>query len=65
MPLSAIVKTTERPRDGAYRTVDSVRAALEQMWTRRLELEDIGEAAGKSIRAFVPADPTGVFSNKI
>jgi glycosyltransferase involved in cell wall biosynthesis len=46
-------------------TVDSVRHALEVVWARRLELEQIGRAAAKSIRTLVPADPAEVFSNKL
>jgi glycosyltransferase involved in cell wall biosynthesis len=43
----------------------SVRGALERVWSQRSELEAMGRAAGKSIRARVPMDPVRVFAEKI
>jgi hypothetical protein len=39
--------------------------ALGRLWTRRLELETMGQAAGHSIRKYLPADPARAFAEKI
>ena len=44
---------------------DSIRFALEQAWVRRSELEKLGIAAAESIRKLVPADPAGIFAEKL
>lgn len=41
------------------------RRALERLWERRSELEDMGRAAAKSIRGKIPVDPGRTFSEKI
>jgi glycosyltransferase involved in cell wall biosynthesis len=43
----------------------SVRRALDRLWERRVDLEAMGKAAGKSIRERVPKDPACVFAEKI
>ena len=43
----------------------SMKKALERLWDRREQLEELGKAAAKSIREHVPADPARVFSAKI
>jgi glycosyltransferase involved in cell wall biosynthesis len=45
--------------------IASVREALETLWTRREDLEDMGKAAAKAIRERVPPDPVDVFARKI
>ncbi len=46
-------------------TVASVTRALERMWECRFELRRMGEAASRSIRKKIPADPAKVFSENI
>ena len=46
-------------------TVGSIARALERLWERRHDLRLMGETAAKHIRNCVPADPAGVFSEKI
>jgi glycosyltransferase involved in cell wall biosynthesis len=46
-------------------TVPSVSKALERLWDRRAELEEIGKAAALRIRQLVPADAARVFAEKI
>jgi glycosyltransferase involved in cell wall biosynthesis len=46
-------------------TVASMTRALERLWEHRHDLIVMGEAAAKSIRNCVPADPVRVFSHKI
>jgi glycosyltransferase involved in cell wall biosynthesis len=46
-------------------TVSSMTKALERLWNKRTDLEEIGKAAAKSIREHVPADPVRVFSGKL
>lgn len=46
-------------------TVESFRGALENMWTRRADLQAMGKAAAKVIRTIVPSDPIDVFLNKL
>jgi glycosyltransferase involved in cell wall biosynthesis len=46
-------------------TVPSVAKALERLWERRAEAEQMGKAAGARIRQLVPPDPIQVFSGKI
>ena len=46
-------------------TVGSIARALERLWEGRHELRLMGEAAAKNIRNCVPADPVGVFCQKI
>jgi glycosyltransferase involved in cell wall biosynthesis len=46
-------------------TVTSMTRALERLWDRRHNLRIMGEAAAKSIRISVPADPAKVFSERI
>jgi len=46
-------------------TVASVAKALERLWERRSEAEQMGKAAAERIRQLVPRDPTQVFSGKI
>ena len=46
-------------------TVASVAKALERLWERRSEAEQMGKAAAARIRQLVPPDPIQVFSGKI
>jgi glycosyltransferase involved in cell wall biosynthesis len=46
-------------------TVGSVARALERLWQGRHDLRLMGEAAAKNIRNCMPADPVGVFCQKI
>jgi glycosyltransferase involved in cell wall biosynthesis len=46
-------------------TVGSVAKALERLWERRSEAEQMGKAAALRIRQLVPPDPIKVFSAKI
>jgi hypothetical protein len=46
-------------------TVASFANALERLWECRHNLKIMGDAAAKSIRKSVPADPAKVFSEKI
>jgi glycosyltransferase involved in cell wall biosynthesis len=46
-------------------TVDSVAKALERLWARRSDAEQIGAAAAQRIRQLVPSDPARIFANKI
>jgi glycosyltransferase involved in cell wall biosynthesis len=46
-------------------TVDSVAKALERLWARRSDAEQIGAAAAQRIRQLVPPDPARIFANKI
>lgn len=46
-------------------TTPSLQAALEGLWSRRTDLEQIGRAAGKSVRERIPADPIRIFAEKI
>jgi len=46
-------------------TVGSVGQALERLWDGRNNLMLMGHAAAKHIRNCVPADPVGVFSQKV
>jgi len=46
-------------------TVASVAKALERLWERRSEAEQMGKAAAVRIRQLVPPDPIQVFSGKI
>jgi glycosyltransferase involved in cell wall biosynthesis len=46
-------------------TVQSLSEALERLWLRRAEVEQIGEAAKARIRQLVPPDPVEVFSKKL
>ncbi len=46
-------------------TVDSVAKALERLWARRDDAEQIGAAAAQRIRQLVPSDPARIFANKI
>jgi glycosyltransferase involved in cell wall biosynthesis len=46
-------------------TVASLERALERMWARRGDLERMGEAASRKIRALVPADPIRTFTEKL
>ena len=46
-------------------TPNSVREALERLWTRRVDLEAMGLAGSKTIREHFPRDPVGAFAQKI
>jgi glycosyltransferase involved in cell wall biosynthesis len=46
-------------------TVASVAKALERLWERRSEVEQMGKTAAARIRQLVPPDPIHVFSEKI
>jgi glycosyltransferase involved in cell wall biosynthesis len=46
-------------------TAPNLARALERVWDRRLELQQMGIEAGKSIRKSVPIDPARVFSGKL
>lgn len=46
-------------------SVRSISAALERLWTRRDDLETIGRKAANAIRAQVPPDPVGLFTNQM
>jgi glycosyltransferase involved in cell wall biosynthesis len=46
-------------------TVASVAEALERMWARRSDLEELGRAGSRKIRGLVPEDPVRIFSDKI
>ena len=46
-------------------TVHHVFEALERFWARRIDAQDIGAEASKSIRRLVPPDPVGIFTRKI
>jgi glycosyltransferase involved in cell wall biosynthesis len=46
-------------------TVDSVAKALDRLWARRSDAEQIGAAAAQRIRQLVPSDPARIFANKI
>jgi glycosyltransferase involved in cell wall biosynthesis len=46
-------------------TAASVAKALERLWERRSEAEQLGKAAAARIRQLVPPDPIHVFSEKI
>jgi len=46
-------------------TVASIANALERLWERRSEAEQMGKAAAVRIRQLVPPDPIKVFSGKI
>ena len=46
-------------------TLLSFRAALERMWQRRADLKSIGRTAAEHIHRLVPADPTGIFTEKL
>jgi glycosyltransferase involved in cell wall biosynthesis len=46
-------------------TVPSMANALERLWLRRTDLQDIGIAAATRIRQMIPADPVGLFSANI
>jgi glycosyltransferase involved in cell wall biosynthesis len=46
-------------------TVASLAKALEELWARRMDLQAIGQAAAKSVRTHVPADPVRSFVAKI
>ena len=39
--------------------------ALERMWIRRNWLQEMGRLAAESIREFMPADPVGIFAEKL
>lgn len=46
-------------------TVSCMSRALENFWTRRTEIEDMGRIGRERIRQMIPADPIAEFSNKI
>ena len=46
-------------------TVNAVAEALERAWERRAEWEAMGRAAYAAIRAAVPADPVGEFTDQL
>ncbi len=46
-------------------TVRSVRRALDRLWARRMDLQTMGNAAAKRIRARVPRDPARAFAERI
>jgi glycosyltransferase involved in cell wall biosynthesis len=46
-------------------TVGSLRDVLERVWINRMNLEQMGKEAARSIRATVPRDPEGIFAEKI
>lgn len=45
--------------------VAALDAALERVWNRRAELRTMGAAAGVAVRKRVPADPVGVFVDRL
>jgi glycosyltransferase involved in cell wall biosynthesis len=45
--------------------VSSVDRALERVWKRREELEEMGALAAATIRKLVPKDPVGIFTEKL
>jgi len=46
-------------------TVPLYGRALNRLWERRSELEDMGRAAAKHVREKIPADPVRIFAEKI
>lgn len=46
-------------------TASALGAALERLWIRRADLQEIGMAAAAAIRQRVPSNPVGVFVDKI
>jgi glycosyltransferase involved in cell wall biosynthesis len=46
-------------------TARSMTAALERLWSRRNEAENIGKAGARKIRELVPSDPIHIFSEKL
>jgi glycosyltransferase involved in cell wall biosynthesis len=46
-------------------TVQSLLEALERLWLRRTEVEQIGQVAKTRIRQLVPPDPVEIFSKKM
>lgn len=46
-------------------TVAALDAAMERAWQGREKLEQMGRAAGQSIRKLVPRDPVGVFADRL
>lgn len=46
-------------------TPHSIQHALDRLWIRRQELEYIGTMAAQRIRKIIPADPVGVFSDRL
>lgn len=46
-------------------TVKHIAASLEQLWTRRSDLQRMGQAASHAVRKSVDADPAQVFVNKL
>jgi len=46
-------------------TVSSIGQALDRLWNRRSDLQEIGKAAARRIREHVPSDPIRVFSEKL
>lgn len=49
----------------ASATAGALADALERLWTKRAELESMGLAGAKRIRARVPADPVEVFATEL
>ena len=46
-------------------TVQALGRAMERMWERRGELQQMGDAASSRIRELVPRDPVAVFASKL
>jgi glycosyltransferase involved in cell wall biosynthesis len=46
-------------------TARSFAGALERLWERRTDLEEIGDLAARRIREKIPADPVQVFAEKL
>jgi len=46
-------------------TIEGFRSALENMWTRRADLQVMGDTAARAIRRIIPSDPIDIFLNKL
>lgn len=46
-------------------TVPALLEALERLWVKRAEVEEMGQVAARRIRQLVPPDPIATFSGKL
>ena len=58
-------ETWVEAESAAVRFPQDTDAALERVWHRRADLRTMGAAAGVAVRERVPADPVGVFVDRL
>lgn len=63
--ISEIIKDGVTGFLAAAAAVECFAEALERMWLQRDNLQNMGQAAARSIRQFLPGDPVKVFAGKI